>query len=797
MNCNSDTPPAPPASPETEDDTTEKLAGEDITEESIEVEKPKKRVFIVSKVETNTNSDDNNSHQYPSAEQPLEASSDSCGQKTQTAEALLSSEATVSSTEISVDKISEEPQNLGDDPPVAICTTTTTSTNAEKTNKVNGDLNANHTTTTSNISGPLNTSRPKPLDKNSSRALSTPVSTFDTGSIGSLPSALDSSVGRSDAPKNRMEKDDPSLIETRSLPSTSQHQQHIETSHVQKIESSSVSGQCTNQNGTLGTAIQQQQPPPPQQSDKQENAYNYDQSTQAQQVVPQQPQQTVYYQIPQIPSVVTLPVDSSQHDSTQNNYSTTQQQQPPQQQQQQQQHHHQQQQQHIQQIQYKHQNEIEAGDQIIGMVGAIPIIKLQSGGMHYVKKKKGRFSLLQETPVMPNNSVPAGVSSRSQSPMPPRDTSAGIAASQTFDGKSAPTVKKKGRFFVTNVKDPGSILPNLQIQATIGAVVVNENDNSAVRLQQQQQQQFQQQQQQHQQVSPLQNQPVSIIHQNIQQSNVSQIPMQPVVIQPVTTMQQVYEISQQQQVQQNYTHFPVSAAQDNQQQFSQAPMQNNQNVASNNVQFSQIPVESYPQNQQQYVQNLPQVQHTIDPSVYTVSGPISVAPVAQIQHDFQQQYLHQQQIPFSTNGPPTSLSYNVPTPPPTPGGVTSQLNVPSPMHSRSSSLNSSLPIAPILKPPTSTNTDKQQQQPPHQLKTVSKKKKTVQGRSGKVPQTIGSNGTWSSVGLGKVFYLMEQMKTEVTEADQCIKSLQTDMKLLVRFYLNDINTSVLYFCMFL
>ncbi|OEU05744.1 hypothetical protein FRACYDRAFT_258447 [Fragilariopsis cylindrus CCMP1102] len=218
MNCNSDTHPAPPVSPETDDDTTEKLAGEDITEESIEVEKPKKRVFIVSKVETNTNSDDNNSHQYPSAEQPLEASSDSCGQKTQTAEALLSSEATVSLTEISEDQISEEPQNLGDDPPVAICTTTT-STNAGKSNKVNGDSNANHTTTTSNISGLSNTSRPKPLDKNSSsRALSTPVSTFDTGSIGSLPSALDSSVGRSDAPKNRMEKDDPSLIETRSLP---------------------------------------------------------------------------------------------------------------------------------------------------------------------------------------------------------------------------------------------------------------------------------------------------------------------------------------------------------------------------------------------------------------------------------------------------------------------------------------------------------------------------------------------------------------------------------------------------
>ncbi|MGK3738246.1 MAG: hypothetical protein ACI90V_005093 [Bacillariaceae sp.] len=790
MERNSDTHPPPPKT--IDDDTTERLAGEDITEESVEeVGKPKKQTFVVSQVETtnmtNTNSDDNNSphHQSESAEQPLEESSDSCERKTQTAEALLSSETKSSSTESFEKKSSEEPQNIEDDPPVTICTTTTTATttNAEKTNKVNDDTHANNNNTpTSNIRGPLNVSRPKPLDKNSSRALSTPVSTFDTGSVGSLPSGLDSSVGRCDAPKNITGTGE--QIETRSLPSTSQHQQQLEISHVQKIESSSVSGQCTNQNSNLGTAIQQQQPPP-QQSEKQENTYDNEQTSQAQHVVPQQPQQTVYYQIPQIPSVVTLPVDSSQYDSSQNNYSTTQQQ-PPQLQQ--------------QQIQYKHHNEIQAGDQIIGMVGAIPIIKLQSGGMHYVKKKKGRFSLLQETPVIPNNGMPSGVSSRSQSPMHPRDTSVGITAPQTFDGKSAPTVKKKGRFFVTNVKDPGSILPNLQIQATTGAAV-NVNDNNAVRLQQQQQQhqQFQHQQQQQQQVSPLQNQPVSIIQHNVQQSNVSQIPMQPVVIQPVTTMQQVYEIPHQQQVQQNYTHFSVSAAQDNQQQFSQAPMQNNENqqaVAPNNVQFSQIPVESYPQNQQQYVQYLPQVQHTIiDPSTYTVSGPISVAPVAQIQHDYQQQYLPPQQIPFSTNGPSTSQSYNVPTPPPTPGGVTPQSNlpsnVPSPMHSRSSSLNFPLPIAPIPKPPTSTNTEKQQQQPPHQLKTVSKKKKTVQGRSGKVPQTIGSNGTWSSVGLGKVFYLMDQMKTEVTEADQCIKSLQTDMKLLVRFYLNDINTCVL------
>lgn len=61
-----------------------------------------------------------------------------------------------------------------------------------------------------------------------------------------------------------------------------------------------------------------------------------------------------------------------------------------------------------------------------------------------------------------------------------------------------------------------------------------------------------------------------------------------------------------------------------------------------------------------------------------------------------------------------------------------------------------------------------------------KKVTSTQGRMGKLPQTIDSNGAWSTVGLGKVFYLLDQMKIEVSDADGCIKTLQTDMKLLVR-----------------
>mmetsp|Transcript_28745 Transcript_28745/g.32223 ORF Transcript_28745/g.32223 Transcript_28745/m.32223 type:complete len:734 (+) Transcript_28745:124-2325(+) len=702
--------------------------------------------------------------------------------------ALLPNETTTSTTDCYEEKDPGEqlPENSGGHP-IGL-----TSANTRKSSRSTDDSQNN----TTNISDPSNISRPKPLDKISSRVLSTPVSipvlgstTFDTGSVGSFPSAPDSSVGRcSTAPNDRTrlrgdQKIDNhlSLTQIEAMSLTSVQEKKLETPHVHKLISSatsSVLGQHTNQKGAL----------------EQETRFNNKQAPQAQLVVTvpqqQQPQQTVYYQIPEIPSVVTLPTG----DITETNYCPTQQQ--PQQ----------------HQVQYSNQNEIQTGDQTIGMVGDMPIIKLQGGGMHYVKKKKGRFSLLQDTPVIPNvGNTPAttpgivlenqiqiqaltGVpqntstasnpivsSSRSQSPMPGNNNVV-ITVPQTFDGKSAPTVKKKGRFFVTNVKDPGSIIPSLQIQAQSNQQITTEsvtetNDNSIIRLQQQQ---FQHQHQQRQQVSPLQSQPAFIIQQNFQQSHVSQP--------PINTMQNAYEIPQQNQ--QNYTQFSMPLALDNQQQFAQVPMQNNQQaLPSNNVQFSQTPVESCPYNQQQYVQYINQVQDATDSSnhsAYTVSGPISVAPQCQVYQNSQQHHLPIQQIPLSTvptNRPSTFQSYNMPTPPPTPGGVTSQgtiaSNVPSPMHIRSSSLNSSLPNIPIPKPPTATNTEKQQPQ----LKTFNKKRPTVQGRSGKVPQTIGSNGTWSSMGLGKVFYLLDQMKMEVTEADQCIKTLQTDMKLLVRFFI--------------
>ena len=557
--------------------------------------------------------------------------------------------------------------------------------------------------------------------------------------------------------------------------------------------------------------------------------------------VPQQ--QTVYYQTPQLPTVVTLPDESSQdvvpkHDGIDQQESLEQ-----------------------QQIQYSNQNitmtqshlPIQNEDKIIGMVGAIPIIKMQGGGTHYVKEKKGRFNLLQTTPVVPyvvgvtpttsaasqiqedipRHSTVASISnastSRSQSPIPVITTNSSVqTVPQTFDGKSAPTVKRKGRFVVTNVKDPGSII-QIQTKSTPGVAAITATDNHATSSQQEQHQQVQYQQVQHQQVqhqqvqhqqvqhqqvqhqqparqavqqqvqqnnyhqqmsplqtplqTPIQNLPIPILQQTFQQSNVPQMPLQPVMIQPVSTMQQTYEIPQ--QYQQSYSQHQVSASQDSHEQFSQVSIRHYpQNHQPQTIQYTGVD----PQNRQQnYVQYVPQVQHTLystNRPVHNTGEPLSVAVPQEQQVFYNQKY--QQKLPkqqyspspihaqsqqiypspsFPVNQQSVSQNRYTPTPPTTPGESTS-----SPMHSRPAA-TSTLPNAPIPKP----NFEKQQP-----TKPVNKKKTTIQGRSGKVPQSFDSTGAVSSIGLGKVFYLLDQMKSEVTDADQCIKTLQTDMKLLVR-----------------
>jgi hypothetical protein len=141
-------------------------------------------------------------------------------------------------------------------------------------------------------------------------------------------------------------------------------------------------------------------------------------------------------------------------------------------------------------------------------------------------------------------------------------------------------------------------------------------------------------------------------------------------------------------------------------------------------------------------------------------------------------------LPAHVPGPavPVSLPQpqNGPTPPPTPGvpqlqnsQAQSEL---SPMHSHPTA-NPPLPNASVPKHPAPAVPGIQQ------AKTAPPKKKALPGRAGRVPQTVDSDGTLSTVGLGKVFYFLDQMKMEVTDADRCIKTLQTDIKHLVRIVL--------------
>ena len=110
---------------------------------------------------------------------------------------------------------------------------------------------------------------------------------------------------------------------------------------------------------------------------------------------------------------------------------------------------------------------------------------------HIVKKQRGRFKLLQEAPPPaaetqtttsappppppPANIPPAGRERASSSASSKSNVSA-TANAQTFDGSGAPVVKRKGRFMVTNVKDPGLVA--VPVQAVMTPVTTQPVDPS-------------------------------------------------------------------------------------------------------------------------------------------------------------------------------------------------------------------------------------------------------------------------------------------------------------------------------
>jgi hypothetical protein len=644
---------------------------------------------------------------------------------------------------------------------------------------------------------------PKPIDRITTRTQSAPTpntvvslpatvrSVSDAGSIGSIPSAFDSLSGQ------------PFLTtEEQNLRVVSATPSQLAAAYSKK-----ESGQRNFDNFSEVMPEQQRNPslPRPPTLENLEAAFGEQPGT-PQHVLHAQP--SLYYQIPPISSVIALPGSTNTPTMQQQSQSTEaslSQQQP-----------------YLASPARVALSQpllpMQPGEQVIGMVGAIPLLKIQGGGLHYVKKKKGRFNLLQETPPVPAIGFPFGqpgeataattpdvttenhahqselkpgeynvnsqaanippipvnitVPTRSQSPL--SGVSQVAPAPQTFDGKSAPTVKKKGRFIVTNVKDPNSIPGHPNPSMSMGATSRTENQQHQPQQELMNQPEAQSTQQhqgpQHLQVAPSQTNPYQ--HAPVVSDHTFQhVQMQPVIIQPITALQTTYENPS--------LHTQMSFPPHHFQEMNQA--------------YSQIPL-TQPQldGQQQFVQAIPTIHQFGETSGQVVYSP-------QTQRFAPQQQLHQQQVstteflntkngviqnqnilldlvslPAHVPCPPVSSN---PTQPSTPEGASACVNPPKDSSSIRA-IESTVPPLPNTyspRPPSGANIEKQVP------KNATPTKKTFPlGRVGKPPQTIENVGTWSSVGLGKVLYFLDQMKMEVTDSDRCIKNLQADMKLLVR-----------------
>lgn len=394
------------------------------------------------------------------------------------------------------------------------------------------------------------------------------------------------------------------------------------------------------------------------------------------------------------------------------------------------------------------QSMVQSQDQVVGMVGTIPIVKLQGGAVHFVKKTKGRFRFLQETPAMASTNpcapvvsttVPAGLSqplpaTQTQNVIPihssvplhiavptqpqPSPTTAPAPQQQqqqpqaqppgaaqptpgkAVDGANAPQVKKKGRFVVTNVPVPEPVpVPEvIQTQQPLSGVQAPPQDGSNQPIQQQPQLQLLPQS------TTIYQQPV-LAHLSI--------PMDTQLVPPMA------QPSSQPQIDPSAA-FLYATSSHEQQTISQ-PLNGVDPMMSNPPQSS--------------------TQSVIDDSQYRQNNfetPVDRTPSV------------------TQNG----------TPPPTPAGTVERESP-----GRRPQPAANVPNVPLPKLPQTT--DKQ---------AIAQGKKVAPKRPRRAPQSIAMNGLYGNFGLGKISYFLDQMKSEVAEADRMIKNLQTDTKLLVRTY---------------
>lgn len=386
-------------------------------------------------------------------------------------------------------------------------------------------------------------------------------------------------------------------------------------------------------------------------------------------------------------------------------------------------------------------------DQMMRTVGAIPIMNIQQDGVHYVKK--GRFKLFQQMspapaapavvstpavvqaipetvqsgvlvtqPLVPSAPIVASsdeslspkVTLRSMEPKASGEQSAkaGIPGNttplpETFDGSSVPTVTKKGRFLVSNVKDVRTMIPTQKV-VVAGAPV------EAVQL-------------------PTMTQP-AVIQQPIQPliAPVTQAPM----VQPVTqaVVQTTIPVQRPNNEAVPASHpmegVPVATIQTTSPFFS--------------LQGTAIVTESYPRTSQQPE---PQPQTQLVQSHRMTHGQ-QVPPEVSVTTS---------QTPVPSNVQASTAAKTAGLPPVVPTSLANE-SLRRPMHVKSLSENFNGAEKARMAPAVPTK------------KAVTRTAPHAMDRGGKLS-------------LGKLSYLLDQMKSEVTDADLLIRNLQTDLKLMV------------------
>ena len=386
-----------------------------------------------------------------------------------------------------------------------------------------------------------------------------------------------------------------------------------------------------------------------------------------------------------------------------------------------------------------------APDQVYRTIGAMPVVKLQGVTTNFVKKRKGRFKFLHPAAVSgdpvavdPSQSVPASAGSATPvlqgNRQQPQGTNSSTISTKVPGQSTISTISAT----TSQGPQPAEPLSNVPAVKKKGRfVVTNVNDSSTAAPALTQPQQIS---------SQMPNVPDGSSNLPSKVSNQQQQDGNQVLSGGRLSSQNSTEVKQPQQINNADPHATVS-----------------QNIPRNIEVSYQQPVALYTTQS-----TIPVAQHQtylnpVGPQYFAVEPALDQGPSYLVSTQGQGNAFD----PSPTQHPAQSL-----TPPPTPGTHDSRNSSPQISHQ----LSVALPPIPMPKATQTQDGEKTKAGAgTSSIAQTTKRKTAAPPRAAKPGQGMDK----SSPGLGKVFYFLDQMKAEVTDADQKIKTLQTDMKFLV------------------